>query len=303
MTGEKPLSRRIHPAHRAVIVIGMDRSPPWDRIFLDGQLPTWIQECKRLGIPVVALESIKPRRRRRFDEKIWVWRHDPLFGVVFRIILWSIGRLVPLRYHGWEEKTRRERNELDIILEKSISSRTFFARRNRAFLEWISENPQYEWVYRVHSSSFVHPHRFLNFLDELPMPSALIGGQFQVDEWGREYLSGAGVLFSRQAALELLSIWGKVRRDLPEDVGITLLAKKLGLVTQEIQRIDIDRPSRALVAAKLSDSVFHFRCKSTDRPWGDIRIMQLLSHFFDFKAGEKQPLEPGHPPGKPGATK
>ena len=218
------------------------------------------------------------------------------------MILELIGRRIPLRYKGWEEKNRQGSNEPDLIWEKTISSRTFFARRNRALLEWISENPQYEWVFRVHSSSFVHPHRLLSFLDELPTGSALVGGQRQTDEWGREYFSGAGILFSQQAARELLSVFGEVRRDLPEDVGISLLVKKMQLREIEIQRIDIERPSHAVEAAQVSGDAFHFRCKSIDRPWGDIRIMQILARYFEFETRDNQKLEPRLVSRKPGVT-
>ncbi len=148
--------------------------------------------------------------------------------------------------------------------------------------EWISENPRFKWIYRVHSSSYIHPGRFLDFVSRLPQNSEVVAGPKQVDSGGNRFLSGAGILWSRAAALSCLTNYDILQRHLPEDVGLGLLFEKLEFDQHHIERIDIPSPVETLDLARGSSS-FHFRCKANERPYGDIETMQLLESVFEME--------------------
>lgn len=265
------------------VVVTMDRREPWGQIFEEGQLPTWVNWSLELGFYVARCESLGSGRIGGFfDQLALVRQHDPIFSPFIKI---GIRAAVNLHQRSPSDWSIVDSENLPIILENRPSSSIHFYSRNRAMLEWISGNPQYKWIYRVHSSSYIHPERFFDYVSRLPQDAEIVAGPNQIDSRGRRFLSGSGILWSRKAALKCLSGFHLLKRYLPEDVGLGLLFHELGIQTNHIERVDIASPIECF-GNEWDSQIFHFRCKSLFRPAGDVETMNILDHAFRHDATE-----------------
>ncbi len=268
---------------RVAIVIGMEDSPPWGEIFREGQVPTWVDRCVKLGIPIFLLQSRQsPRLIALVDSLIERWRYGAIVGRSVRGVLRVLDYVLPRKKVAWG----MEQAIFPIIRESSPSARMFFHRRNFAFLEWAAANPRFEFVYRLHSSSFLNPEDLLRFLANLDSSVPIVGGKTHPPFSRHVFLSGAGLLFSRSAVRKILEHSSDLRRDVPEDVGISILARLAKVEFVEIARIDIEDESEVEDAHQVAqrDGIFHFRCKTGSRPQGDIAAMVSLAQKFGWVA-------------------
>lgn len=265
------------PLSRVVVVITMQNTSPWKEIFEQGQIPTWVKQFQNLGVQVLTIESNHPHPALvavgRFIER---WRYGSYLGRFVRSFLWVAHRLLPPSKIVWQVVP----GAIPKILEESPSSYLSVFRRNGALFEWFLSATSYDFLYRVHSSSFVDPVGLNLFLESLDSNVPIVAGKSGVNSQGHEFLSGAGILFTRSAVQVLNNRFRHVRRDLPEDVGLGLLCTSEGLERTAIERVDYESLQQ-LTENPIPEGVFHFRCKSPQRPGGDIEIMKALGrHFF-----------------------
>lgn len=259
------------------MVITMQNIFPWREIFEQGQVLTWVKQCQNLGVEVLTIESngLSPAlvAVERFIES---WRYGSVLGRLVRSFLWSTHFLLPPSKIVWQAVP----GVIPKILEESPSSYLTMFRRNGALFEWFLSATSYDFLYRVHSSSFVDPVGLNLFLECLDSNVPLVAGKAGINSQGHEFLSGAGILFTRSAVQVLNNRFRHVRRDLPEDVGLGLLCTSEGLERTAIERVDYESLQQ-LTENPIPEGVFHFRCKSPQRPGGDIEIMRALGrHFF-----------------------
>lgn len=259
-----------------MVVISMKKSWPWREIFEQGQMPTWIRQCQALEIPVFTLESKSPSAAvglaERFVER---WRYGRFVGHLVRSCLRIAHLVLPPSEITWGVIP----GDIPRIIENSSSSYLTFFRRNGALFDWFLNETSHELLYRVHSSSFIDPAGLQSFVAGLDTNASLVAGKTEFDSQGREFLSGAGILFTRAAVALLNTSFRDVRRDLPEDVGLSLLFASHHLERASIERVDYETLQEATVHS-IPEGIFHFRCKSRQRPEGDIQIMQLLGRYF-----------------------
>lgn len=262
---------------RVVVVISMQSISPWKEIYERGQIPTWVEQCQNFGVEVLTIESNRPSPAlvavERFIEK---WRYGGFLGRLVRLFLATAHFILPPSRIDWSVVP----GAIPKIIEESPSSYLTMFRRNGALFEWFLSETSYDFLYRVHSSSFIDPLGLNLFLKGLDSNVPLLAGKIEIDSQGHEFPSGAGILFTRAAVQVLNNRFRHVRRDLPEDVGLGLLAAGEDLVRTSIERVDYER-LRQLTENPIPEGVFHFRCKALQRPEGDIEIMKALGrHFF-----------------------
>lgn len=245
-------------------------------------MPTWIRQCEALEIPVFTLESKSPSTAvgvaERFTER---WRYGRFVGRLVRVFLRIAHLVLPPSKITWSVIP----GGIPRIIENSPSSYLTSFRRNGALFDWFLNETSHELLYRVHSSSFIDPAGLQSFVAGLDTHVPLVAGKTEFDSQGREFLSGAGILFTRAAVALLNRSFRDVRRDLPEDVGLGLLFANHPVERVSIERVDYETAQQA-TDLSIPEGVFHFRCKSCQRPEGDIQIMHLLSRYFFRPWGE-----------------
>lgn len=208
-------------------------------------------------------------------------RHGGKIGPMVRMILAFLNRTLPRSNPKWAVESGR----VPIIREQSPGTLMLHHRRNIALFEWFLTERNEAFLYRVNSSSFVEVSRLENFLSSVHHPEPLIGGRMTVDGFGRHFLSGASLLMNRKAVELLYEARFELRRDLPEDVSISILAKSLAIPAIEIPSIEVADDFSFDEDNLVKAGVFHFRCKSPVRPEGDVQKMLKISAFFSSQTG------------------
>ena len=259
-----------------VIVVAMKNVTPWKEIYEFGQKPTWIREAKQKGFGVYRLESKKSSKfQDLIDKTVDARRHGRLAGGPTRLLLRFMDIVAPRRQAKWSEAE----GEIPAIVEDSPDMMTLFHRRNLALFEWFLFKRSEDFLFRVNSSSYVILERLKEYLESQNPNEITIGGSPILDGQGRDFLSGAGLLFSRPAVEKLYKNWQSLRRDLPEDVGIGVLAKKLNLYMKPM-RTGLFSADESKWEFLDNQEIFHVRCKGHDRPEEDIQNMIAIDRLL-----------------------
>lgn len=269
------------------IAIQMRYISPWREIYDRGQYPTWITSALANQISVYRLEAETTNRiQDAIDSFLDTRRHGATLGVLVRFVLRLADKLLPRSRPKWAV----EEGTVPIIRERSPAMLMLHHRRNIALLGWFAAERSEPFLFRTNSSSFVNALSLSEYVSTLDPNKPLVGGVFAVDAVGRRFLSGAGLLLSRAAVKVLYEARVQLRRDLPEDVAISLLAQSLDIEIVQLRRIDLGEDFDSCTGSfRLSDpDIFHFRCKSTSRPDGD--VLKMLAVSKAVARGDTDPL-------------
>ncbi len=158
--------------------------------------------------------------------------------------------------------------------------------RTLAFMEYLLDHDDFEFMFRTNTSSFVHFNRLLELVDRMPTGSPIYGG-FPVRMGNLYFASGAGILLNRRA-VELLM---KSRRSYDFSY---LDDQAVGLQMRRLHGVPITPLSRATFTQKVSSrgpleilegeridrpDLFHWRCKSDD-PKVERERIDYLARLF-----------------------
>lgn len=166
---------------------------------------------------------------------------------------------------------------------EEVSQRTIEAFEKSLELEW-------DYMARVHSSTYVHKNNLVKFCHTLPKHKVLCGIMTEGDKpfiWG-----GAHYIFSRDVIQKMVDNKDKWNPYVMEDQSITLLAWQLGIPVSQGHSATInllpDNTYLCLVYGRgenytfrdfseiKDDGHFFFRVKQDQRRSEDIRIMHEL---------------------------
>ena len=254
---------------RCVFVIIATRAHPWMRILVDGQEKTWIKDLNQSESYLAAFS----------DDSLGSSHSDPSDHrkVVF-------GKEVQL---NWEPSKPNFQSENHVNFSSFEGFGGLIPTTISAF-KHILNDKNVDFIIRTNVSSYWNMHQLRKILINLPSADVFAGvtgpaysglsGKFK----STKYVSGAGMIFSRDVAAKLTENYKSVNLNLIDDVSIGRSVAKLGINTIELPRIDV-RHKRDVneLPLDMMQECAHFRCKSDIRVGrlsyrNDVALMKLI---------------------------
>jgi hypothetical protein len=152
-------------------------------------------------------------------------------------------------------------------------------------LEYVLENYDFTYIFKINSSAYVDSELLLRELDNFPTDdvyAGVVGEAFRLDK----FASGAGTLISRDVAEKIVLAKSRWRFGLIEDVAMGDVVsgfKKTAEGPIPLRRTTVSRLSEAKALSK-SDirANFHFRCKSNSSR----ETVEIMKHISLVKSQE-----------------
>lgn len=255
------------------VLIAQAKTEPWESIWHEGQVPTWINRYKDKyplinlsGMPMGVLWS-------KFDEIHESNRYSKDFGK------WQ-GRfdyfLVPWLRRNLPATLEMPQSEIREIQVQTNSSYLFAGRRLMGAIKWFVEQSHYEFVFFTTTSSFINVKLLGEFLDSQDCERDVYAGQVLGTNTNR-FVSGAGTLLNRITAVKIIKSYKKYPYSMLNDAALGVLLREIGILPQNIPWLWLESLDRLRNANdKDLTNTFHFRCKSQDLHRRDAQIMQSL---------------------------
>jgi len=248
-----------------ILVMGALREP-WQQMERVGIRQTWLAE----DIPKVTSLTYFGMKPSRF-ELIWSWiderlRFWPVFGgrCPWDYILLRTKRLPTVK--------RRGPNGLEVAVPEVLARA---GEKTLAVLSWSLSNSHFDFLWLSNTSSYVQVEKVLEWCRGREPKGIYAGSTTKYRSFS--FVSGTGILLSRDVAEAILSERRHWRHDLLVDVALGQICGRLGLTAQEIPRLDVTcvEDLNSLSTDELREFA-HFRCKSISRPMGEIQLMRAL---------------------------
>ena len=254
---------------RCVFVIIATRAQPWMRILVDGQEKTWIKDLNQSESFLAAFS----------DDSLGSSHSDPSDHrkVIF-------GKDVEL---NWEPSKPSFLSENHVNFNSFEGFGGLIPTTISAF-DHILNDQNIDFIIRTNVSSYWNLRQLRKILNNLPSTNVFAGvtgpaysglsGKFK----STKYVSGAGMIFSRDVATKLTENYKSVDLTLIDDVSIGRSIAKLGIKTIELPRIDVrHRRDVTELPLDIMQNCAHFRCKSDIRVGGisyrnDVLLMKAI---------------------------
>ncbi len=258
-----------------VIAIAQAKSEPWESIWLNGQVPTWVSRFKneveivntsgiRLGNLWKRFDSFHERNRYSKRFGLWQGRFDGLFKPWLTRNIPSSKELAP--------------SSIREIQVMTNSSYIFAGRRLIGMINWFLKETNYEFMFITTTSSFINVKQLIKHLSGFKRDIPIYAGHL-LGEFPEEFVTGAGQLINRKTAEIVVSNFRQYPHRMLNDVALGALLRKNGVNPIEIPWIWCKSVDEVL---ELSDenlsSTMHFRCKTSANPRTDSEIMSALHH-------------------------
>jgi hypothetical protein len=260
----------------AFIIIATELQP-WKRILKDGQEATWIRD---LGVgerylAVYSDGSLNNTIQDPQDHRRIIFQGDRVEG-------WNISapRFIQDNHAQFEAY-----GGYGGLVPTTISA-----------IEYLRQEFNPDFYIRTNVSSFWNLLELRKLLSALPMTGTYAGvtGPAYSGLSGKlkstRYVSGAGMIMSRDVASRLVEIGSSIDLTYIDDLTIGRALGKAGIKSQELTRVDL-RHKRDVFEIVEEDFLrtYHFRCKSEHR-YGissfrsDVSLMKAIQKRFDSYA-------------------
>ena len=256
-----------------LIIIGQGKTEPWESIWRDGQIPTWVNRYKD-EVEIVNVSGISMgafwRRYDAIHEKV---RFSNKFGK------WQ-GRfdylLIP-----WLARNIPRSRELPSSLIREIqictnSSYIFAGRRLLGAVNWFLNETKFEYLFLTTTSSFINVNQLISQIKQFESEIPIYAGHL-MGESPNKFVTGSGTLMNRITAHLIIDKFMEYPYEMLNDVALGMLLLKNGLKpfdipwlwcksVEDVLKIDDEALSR----------VMHFRCKTNSNPRSDSEVMATL---------------------------
>ena len=256
-----------------IVAIGQAKSEPWESIWLNGQVPTWVSRFKnevdivnmsgkRLGYFWKRFDAF--HERNRFSKRFGLWqgRFDYLF------IPWLIRNIPPSK-----ELAPSSIREIKVLTN---SSYIFAGRRLIGMINWFLEETDYEFMFITTTSSFINVKQLIKHISGFKTDMPIYAGHL-LGEFPEKFVTGAGQLINRKTAEIVVSNFRQYPHQMLNDVALGSLLRENGVSPIEIPWIWCKSVDEVLELSEENlSSTMHFRCKSSSNPRTDSEIMRAL---------------------------
>ena len=256
-----------------VITITQGKSEPWESIWKNGQLPTWVKRFQ--GDHEIVNVSGYPLGPlwKKFDTFHELQRYSARFGK------WQ-GRL-DYFFTPWLKRNLPSSKELPAsvireILIETNSSYIFGGRRLLGTIKWFLDENQSQYLLVTTTSSLINVKNLEKRLRKLDTNSLVYAGHLLGDGDSR-FVTGAGQLINRQTAKIVVEHAREYPHRMLNDVALGQLLRNHNVKAIEIPWVwvkSVDEVSR--LDLETLGSAFHFRVKTSTNPRTDDLVMRAL---------------------------
>ena len=256
-----------------IIAIGQAKSEPWESIWLNGQVPTWVSRFKD-EVEIVNTSGKRWRNlwkrfdsfheRNRYSKRFGLWqgRFDYLF------IPWLIRNITPTK-----ELEPSSVREIQMLTNPSL---IFAGRRLIGTMNWFLKETDYEFMFITSTSSFINVNQVIKHISGFKTDIPIYAGHL-LGEFPEKFVTGAGQLINRKTAEIVVSNFRQYPHQMLNDVALGSLLRKNGVDAIEIPWIWCKSVDGVLELSEENlSSTMHFRCKSSSNPRTDSEIMRAL---------------------------
>jgi hypothetical protein len=256
-----------------IIAITQAKSEPWESIWLNGQLPTWVgrfkDEVEIVNASGLSMGNIWKRfdsfhERNRYSKRFGLWqgRFDYLF------VPW-LARNIP------SSKTL-EPGVLREIQILTNSSYIFSGRRLIGLINWFVKETSYEFLFITTTSSFINVNQLCRHVSGFDRDVPIYAGHV-LGESPEKFVTGAGQLINRKTAEIVVSNFRQYPHRMLNDVALGSLLLKNGVKPIEVPWTWCKSVDEVLELSEENLSLtMHFRCKTSSNPRTDSEVMTAL---------------------------
>ncbi len=256
-----------------IIMIAQAKSEPWESIWNLGQIPTWINRYKESF--AITNYSGMPMGRlwHQFDKFHERGRYKKSYG---KLQSRADSLFVPWLRRDIPDSTLFPSSQVRELQIRTNSSYIFSGRRLIGAINWYLKETSYDFVFFTTTSSLLNLNLLQTKIEEFDTESPLYAGQV-LGGSSLKFVSGAGQLLNRVAAQIVIDNFEKYPFRMLNDAALGSLLSRQGIAPYHIPWIWIDNPKK--LGNYSEDSLvntFHFRCKSSEMPRSDIKVMKDL---------------------------
>lgn len=255
------------------IAIGQAKTEPWESIWREGQVPTWVQRFRKEVEIINASGLPMSKFGEKYDaihEKV---RYQKAIG------RWQ-GRLDYL-WVPWLNRNIAQAHELPAttireIQIKTSSSYLFAGRRLLGVISWFLKEDKSDFLFTTTTSSLVNVPLLYRQISKFDPRESIYAGHLLGEE-PHQFVSGAGTLLSRGAAGLIVKNFKKYPQEMLNDAALGKLMRTLGIHPICHPWIWIQKPEEIeKLSVEVLAKTFHYRCKTSTFPRIDALIMKKL---------------------------
>ncbi len=141
--------------------------------------------------------------------------------------------------------------------------------------EKINLSYDYKYIFRTNLSSFIRINLLVQKINDISSIYGVMGNYN-----GINFVSGAGMLLTRENIDYILSNQNKINKNLPDDVALSSIfnINNISMGTNNKLRYDFINNNINIYNCNI-DNYYHFRIKNNDRD-NDLIIFDKLYHYF-----------------------
>lgn len=256
-----------------VIAIAQAKREPWEKIYQEGQLPTWISRFQN-EVRIVNFCGLSMSRFWQiyddFHERVRASRFWGRFQYRLDLLFvpWLI-RNIPKS----KELVTNSISDIQIMTNASVF---FSGRRWVGLINWFLEENNHDFLFIINSSSLINFRRLEEIISDLPTDQYVYAGFVHKIPSG-SFISGSGVLLNRMSAKVVISKFRKFPHRLLNDVALGTLLNKNGVPTRNLPWMPVKTINEVFQLSKEDLlSTFQFRCKTFSEPRRDSEVMRAL---------------------------
>lgn len=174
-----------------------------------------------------------------------------------------------LFYYGGVDELKVDNDKIFLPQEEGFIN---MGKKTILLLEYILQNYEFNYIFKTNTSSYID----LNLLNEyiIDKPKENLYSGIVGNHNGIEFVSGCGVLLSKDMVELFVNNKDKVRHDIIEDVSMGLFFKENNIKIIPGPRFDVNFSNEN----SIPNNHFHYRCKDYERGdrLNDIRRMKII---------------------------
>lgn len=148
-------------------------------------------------------------------------------------------------------------------------------KKTISLMEYIVQNYEFNYIFKTNTSSYIDLNLLNEYVGNKPkenLYSGVIG-----DYNGIQFVSGCGVLLSKDLVKFYIDNKSKVRHDIIEDVAMGLFFTQNNIKPIPGPRFDVNFSNEN----NIPNNCFHYRCKDYERGdrLNDIRRMKIIHNL------------------------
>lgn len=182
-----------------------------------------------------------------------------------------------INFIGGFDKVNLNNSYLELTSEDSIEAVGY--KTLEAF-EWVINKTDYEYIFRVNSSSYVDIDRLITFINNLDTNNSNLNNLYcgkivNLQMLDLNFISGSAILFNRECIKKLVENKELWNHSIIDDVALGLLCKELSILPHEGELYHI---KKLVYTDKNIKESYHYRCKLEE--FGYPRYLESYNIIF-----------------------